>query len=61
MWGVGLFNSRQAELFLPFSESDFIFSIICEELGLIGAMVIILLFCALVWRGFTGKTCFDHE
>ena len=33
--------------------NDFIFSIVCEELGLIGAIIIIILFCALVWRGFT--------
>ena len=32
---------------------DFIFSIVCEELGLIGAMVVIILFCLLVWRGFS--------
>ena len=48
LFGVGLFNSRQKYLFLPFSESDFIFSIIGEELGLFGAIVIILAFVALV-------------
>ncbi|MFQ6752461.1 MAG: putative lipid II flippase FtsW [Clostridia bacterium] len=48
VWGVGLFNSRQAELFLPFSESDFIFSIIAEELGLIGCMVLCLIFLVLI-------------
>ncbi len=48
VWGVGLFNSRQAELFLPFSESDFIFSIIAEELGLIGSLVLIIVFVILV-------------
>ena len=42
LFGVGLFNSRQKYLFLPFSESDFIFSIIGEELGLFGAIIIIL-------------------
>ena len=39
VWGVGLFNSRQSQLFLPFSESDFIFSIIAEELGFVGCLV----------------------
>jgi len=48
VWGVGLFNSRQAELFLPFSESDFIFSIIAEELGLVGCIALILVFIILV-------------
>lgn len=48
VWGVGLFNSRQAELFLPFSESDFIFSIIAEELGFIGCVVLCLVFLLLI-------------
>ena len=47
LWGVGLFNSRQAELFLPFSESDFIFSIIAEELGLIGCTILVCVFLIL--------------
>ena len=48
VWGVGLFNSRQAELFLPFSESDFIFSIIAEELGFMGCIVLMLVFLTLI-------------
>lgn len=48
LFGVGLFNSRQKYLFLPFSESDFIFSIIGEELGLLGATLIIIAFVTLV-------------
>lgn len=48
VWGVGLFNSRQAELFLPFSESDFIFSIIAEELGFVGCLIVVALFLALI-------------
>lgn len=48
VWGVGLFNSRQAELFLPFSESDFIFSIIAEELGFIGCLALIVIFVLLI-------------
>lgn len=51
--GRGIGQSRQKHLWVPEPHNDFIFSIICEELGLIGAMVIILLFSALVWRGFT--------
>ena len=48
LWGVGLFNSRQAELFLPFCESDFIFSIIAEELGFIGCLILMILFAILI-------------
>lgn len=48
LFGVGLFNSRQKYSFLPFAESDFIFSIIGEELGFVGAMFIILVFVILV-------------
>lgn len=44
VFGVGLFNSRQKYLFLPFAESDFIFSIIAEEWGFIGALFVIFLF-----------------
>ncbi len=48
VWGVGLFNSRQAELFLPFSESDFIFSIIAEELGFMGCIMLVAVFFVLI-------------
>ena len=48
LFGVGLFNSRQKYLFLPFSESDFIFSIIGEELGLFGAIFVIALFLTMI-------------
>lgn len=51
--GKGLGQSRQKYLWVPEPHNDFIFSIVCEELGLVGAMLIILLFCLLVWRGFT--------
>ena len=44
LFGVGLFNSRQKYLFLPFSESDFIFSVIGEELGLLGAISILVVY-----------------
>lgn len=51
--GRGIGQSRQKYLWVPEPHNDFIFSIVCEELGLIGACIIILLFCLLVWRGFT--------
>ena len=51
LMGLGLGNSRQKHLFLPEPQNDFIFAIVCEELGFIGAALIILLFAVLVWRG----------
>lgn len=51
--GRGIGQSRQKYLWLPEPHNDFIFAIVCEELGLIGAVIIIILFCLLVWRGFT--------
>ena len=50
--GVGLGNSRQKYLFLPEEHNDFIFAICCEELGLIGACVILALFALLIVRGY---------
>ena len=50
--GLGLGKSRQKYLYLPFQYNDYIFAIICEEVGLIGALLIILLFIALIIRGF---------
>ena len=51
IFGVGLGNSREKYLYLPESETDFIYSIICEELGLIGALVVIAAFLVLLWAG----------
>ncbi len=51
--GLGLGNSRQKHLFVPEPQNDFIFSIICEELGFIGACAVILLFVLLLLRGIT--------
>ncbi len=50
--GLGLGNSRQKYLYLPEEHNDFIFSVICEELGFIGAMLILTLFALLIIRGF---------
>ncbi len=52
LFGLGLGNSKQKHLYMPEPQNDFIFAIICEELGFIGAVVIILLFAVLIWRGF---------
>ncbi len=51
LFGVGLFNSRQKYLFLPFAESDFIFSIIGEELGLLGCFAVLALFFLIFYNG----------
>ena len=51
-FGLGLGESRQKYLYLPESENDFVFSIICEELGFFGAVMVILLFVLLVAQGF---------
>lgn len=52
LWGLGLGQSRQKFLYLPEPANDFIFSVVCEELGFIGATIIILLFVMFVYRGF---------
>ncbi|MEG0019649.1 MAG: putative peptidoglycan glycosyltransferase FtsW [Oscillospiraceae bacterium] len=51
LFGLGLGNSRQKHLHLPEPQNDFIFSVICEELGFIGGMIVISLFFALLVRG----------
>lgn len=51
LFGLGLGQSRQKYLYLPEPQNDFIFAIVCEELGLVGAVAILLIFALLVWRG----------
>lgn len=51
LFGVGLGNSYQKHLWLPEPQNDFIFAVVCEELGLIGAVALILLFFLLIRRG----------
>ena len=51
LFGVGLFNSRQKYLFLPFAESDFIFAIIGEELGFVGAVLVLSVFVIIIALG----------
>ncbi len=55
-FGAGLFRSRQKYRFLPFAESDFILSIIGEELGFVGIAVLFLICGALIWRGIKVAT-----
>lgn len=56
MFGRGLGNSVQKLGFLPEAQNDMIFSIVCEELGLVGAGTIIVLFLILIWRFFVIAT-----
>lgn len=53
LFGLGLGNSRQKYLYLPEPQNDFIFAVVCEELGLVGAAVILLIFALLIWRGIS--------
>jgi len=53
IWGLGLGDSRQKLFYLPEAHTDFIFSVIGEELGIIGTLGILLLFVLLIWRGFS--------
>ena len=52
MFGLGLGASRQKYQYLPEAQNDFVFAILCEEFGFVGAFTVILLFCLLVFRGF---------
>ncbi len=51
LFGLGLGQSRQKFLYLPEPQNDFIFSIICEELGFFGALLVVVLFVILIWKG----------
>lgn len=52
LFGLGLGQSRQKLGFIPEAHNDIIFSIICEELGICGAVLLVLLFGVLIWRGY---------
>ena len=52
VFGLGFGKSRQKYLYLPFQYNDYIYAIICEELGLVGALLIIVLFALLIIRGY---------
>lgn len=61
LFGVGLFNSRQKYLFLPFAESDFVFAVVGEELGLVGCIAVMAAFGVLIYYGFrTAARCTDR-
>lgn len=52
LFGVGLFNSRQKYKFLPFAESDFILSVIGEEFGFFGVLLLFVVFGFIIYKGF---------
>ena len=52
LWGTGLGQGRQKHLYLPEPANDFIFSVWCEEMGFVGAVLVLLLFAALILRGY---------
>ena len=52
LFGLGLGRSRQKYLYLPFQYNDYIYAIICEELGLVGAVLIVALFALTILRGY---------
>ncbi|NLL16954.1 MAG: FtsW/RodA/SpoVE family cell cycle protein, partial [Clostridiales bacterium] len=57
-FGAGLGNSKQKYMYVSEPQNDMIFSIVCEELGFVGAVIILLLFAVLVWRGVViGLKC----
>ena len=53
IWGLGLGQSRQKYLYIPEVQNDFVFAVVCEELGFVGAAIILCIFALLVWRGIT--------
>lgn len=61
VFGLGLGNSRQKYLYLPETKNDFVFPIVCEELGFVGAVAIIIVFLLLVIEGFSiAARCKDR-
>jgi cell division protein FtsW len=59
--GVGLGASRQKMFFLPDAHTDFIFSILAEELGLVGVLAVMALFAVLLWRGYRTSLRADED
>ncbi len=61
LFGVGLGNSKQKQLYIPEPQNDFVFPVFCEEFGFIGAVLVIVLFAALICRGLMiAAKCKDY-
>ena len=52
LFGYGLFNSNQKYFYLPEPQNDFIFAIICEELGVVGGIVVVVMFAVIIYIGY---------
>lgn len=52
LWGLGFFESRQKYSYVSEPQNDFIFTIWCEEMGFLGALLLIFLYLLLIWRGY---------
>lgn len=60
LFGYGLFNSKQKFFFLPEPQNDFIFAIVCEELGIVGGLFLLFLFFIIIYEGYhLSKCCKD--
>ena len=60
LFGYGFLNSRQKHFYLPEPQTDFIFSIICEEFGFLGALIVTIIFLIIIIRGFKiSRKCND--
>ena len=57
VWGLGLGQGRQKHLYIPEPANDFVFSAWCEEMGLIGAVLVLVMFAYLIYRGFYIARC----
>jgi cell division protein FtsW len=57
VWGRGLMRSMQKLFYLPEAHTDFIYAVISEEFGLIGASLVLLCFCVIMWRGLRTALC----
>ncbi len=53
LFGVGLGNSNQKQLYIPEPQNDYIFPVFCEEFGFVGAVAVIILYVVLIYRGIT--------
>jgi cell division protein FtsW len=61
MSGVGLMEGRQKLFFLPEPQTDFIFAVVCEELGFIGAIALVGAFAIILWRGWRASAGCTRE
>jgi cell division protein FtsW len=59
--GVGFMEGKEKLFYLPEPHTDFIFAVICEELGLIGALAVIALFCVILWRGLRAASACSND